>query len=94
MRFEVPTASSTKTAVFWVVAPYSLVEIYRSYRRITCCLHHQGALSHKTVIFIFRNDSCISAHLTSTFTHSVVLAHINYFFRFKFVDTFSYFHSM
>jgi hypothetical protein len=28
-------------AVFWVVAPCSLVEIYRSFRG-ACCLHHQG----------------------------------------------------
>jgi hypothetical protein len=28
-------------AVFWVVAPCSLVEVYRRFRG-TCCLHHQG----------------------------------------------------
>jgi hypothetical protein len=32
-----------KMAVFWVVAPSSLVEVYQ-YFRSTCCLHHQGAL--------------------------------------------------
>jgi hypothetical protein len=30
-----------KTAVFWVVAPCSLVEVYQRFRG-TCCLHHQG----------------------------------------------------
>jgi hypothetical protein len=30
-----------KIAVFWVVAPCSLVEIYQRFRR-PCCLHHQG----------------------------------------------------
>jgi hypothetical protein len=39
--FEVLTAVSTKMAVFWVVAPYSLVEVYQRFRG-PCCLHHQG----------------------------------------------------
>jgi hypothetical protein len=30
-----------KKAVFWVVAPRSLVEVYRHFRG-ACCLHHQG----------------------------------------------------
>jgi hypothetical protein len=30
-----------KMAVFWVVAPYSLVEVYQRFRG-ACCLHHQG----------------------------------------------------
>jgi hypothetical protein len=30
-----------KMAVFWVVAPYSLVEVYQRFRG-TSCLHHQG----------------------------------------------------
>jgi hypothetical protein len=30
--FEVLTAVSTKMAIFWVVAPYSLVEIYQRFR--------------------------------------------------------------
>jgi hypothetical protein len=32
---------SSKMAVFWVVAPCSLIEFYRHFRG-TCCLHHQG----------------------------------------------------
>jgi hypothetical protein len=39
--FEVFTAVSMKIAVFWVVAPCSLVEIYQRFRG-PCCLHHQG----------------------------------------------------
>jgi hypothetical protein len=39
--FEVLTAVSTKMAVFWVVAPCSLVEVYQCFRG-PCCLHHQG----------------------------------------------------
>jgi hypothetical protein len=34
-------AVSTKMAVFWVVAPCSLVEVYQRFRG-PCCLHHQG----------------------------------------------------
>jgi hypothetical protein len=30
--FEVLTAASTKKAVFWVVAPCSLVEVYQRFR--------------------------------------------------------------
>jgi hypothetical protein len=30
-----------KMAVFWVVAPCSLVEVYQHFRG-PCCLHHQG----------------------------------------------------
>jgi hypothetical protein len=39
--FEVLTALSTKIAVFWVVAPCSLVEVYGRFRG-PCCLHHKG----------------------------------------------------
>jgi hypothetical protein len=39
--FEVLTAVGTKMAVFWVVSPCSLVEIYQRFRG-PCCLHHQG----------------------------------------------------
>jgi hypothetical protein len=39
-------------AVFWVVAPCSLVEVYQRFRG-TCCLHHQGdgAPSSRKVAF-------------------------------------------
>jgi hypothetical protein len=41
VEFEVLTAVRMKMAVFWVVAPCSLVEVYQHFRG-TCCLHHQG----------------------------------------------------
>jgi hypothetical protein len=41
LEFEVLTAVSTQMAVFWVVVPCSLVDVYRRFRD-TCCLHHQG----------------------------------------------------
>jgi hypothetical protein len=43
-----------KLAVFWVVAPCSLVEVHQRFRG-PCCLHHQGdrgATTQKTAIFI------------------------------------------
>jgi hypothetical protein len=39
--FEVLTAVSTKMAVFSVVAPCNLVEVYQRFKD-PCCLHHQG----------------------------------------------------
>jgi hypothetical protein len=41
VRFEVLKAVSTKMAVFWVVAPCSLVEVYQRFRG-PCYLHHQS----------------------------------------------------
>jgi hypothetical protein len=41
VAFEVLTAVRMKMAVFWVVAPCSLVDVYRRFRG-NCCLHHQG----------------------------------------------------
>jgi hypothetical protein len=42
VRFKVVAAVSMKTAVCWVVAQCSLVEVYRHFRG-ACCLHHQGS---------------------------------------------------
>jgi hypothetical protein len=39
--FELLTAVRTKMAVFWIVAPCSLAEVYQRFRG-PCCLHHQG----------------------------------------------------
>jgi hypothetical protein len=41
VRFQVLIAASMNMAVFWVVAPCSLVEVLRRFRG-TCCFHHQG----------------------------------------------------
>jgi hypothetical protein len=37
--FEVLTSASMKMAVFWVVAPCTLVEVYRRFRDAFCLLH-------------------------------------------------------
>jgi hypothetical protein len=31
-EFQVPMAANIKMAVFWVVAPYSLAEVYQRFR--------------------------------------------------------------
>jgi hypothetical protein len=53
--FEALTAVSTKMAVFWFVAPGSLVEVYQRFRG-PCCRHHQGqlhgAITQKTAIYV------------------------------------------
>jgi hypothetical protein len=41
VRFEVLMVATMQMAVFWVVAPCSLVEVYQCFRG-ACCLHHQG----------------------------------------------------
>jgi hypothetical protein len=38
-------------AVFWVVAPCSLVEVYQRFRG-PCCLHHQALMMEETAIFV------------------------------------------
>jgi hypothetical protein len=61
--FEVLTAVSTKMAVFWVVAPCSLVEVYQRFRG-PCCLHHQGhvgkLLPDYTALQPRRQPSCLN----------------------------------
>jgi hypothetical protein len=62
--FEVLMVVSTKMAVFWVVAPCSLVEVYQRFRG-PCCLHHQGTdgtTTQKTAIFVIMLD--FTHHLT------------------------------
>jgi hypothetical protein len=49
VMFQVITAASMMIAVFWVVAPCSLVEVYRRFRGILC-LHHQGDKSLMSLI--------------------------------------------
>jgi hypothetical protein len=39
--FEVLTVTSTKMAVFCVVSPCNMVDVYRRFRG-AYCLHHQG----------------------------------------------------
>jgi hypothetical protein len=41
VKFRVFTAASMKMAVFCVVAPCCLVEVYRRFTG-ACCLHHEG----------------------------------------------------
>jgi hypothetical protein len=41
VRFQVFTAASMKMAVFWIVVPCSLVEVYQCFRG-ACYFHHHG----------------------------------------------------
>jgi hypothetical protein len=64
--FEVFTAVSMKIAVFWVVAPCSLVEVYQRFRGPRC-LHHQGdeialmmeaARTSETLVNFYQTTRC------------------------------------
>jgi hypothetical protein len=47
-------------AVFWVVAPCSLIEIYQRFRRI-CCLNHQvdgAACTSETSVNFYQTTRC------------------------------------
>jgi hypothetical protein len=50
VRFQVLKAASMKMAVFWVVEPCSLVEVYRCFRDASTRLY--GATTQKTAIFM------------------------------------------
>jgi hypothetical protein len=55
LGFEVLTAVSTKMAVFWVVAPCSLVEVYQRFRG-PCCLHYQGDETHHVCLLLIKHS--------------------------------------
>jgi hypothetical protein len=42
VRLDVLMAAGMQVAVFWVVAPCSLVEVYQCFRD-ACCLHRQSS---------------------------------------------------
>jgi hypothetical protein len=70
VRFEDLTALSMKIAVFWVVAPCSLVEVYQRFRR-TCCLHHQG--DHRPVVCAGRSLSVLCVQISLPSGHWSIL---------------------
>jgi hypothetical protein len=50
------TTDTNKMAVFWVVAPCSLAEVYRRFRG-ACCLHHKGdetASTSETPVYFYQ----------------------------------------
>jgi hypothetical protein len=76
-------------AVFWVVAPCSMIEVYRCFRG-ACCLHHQGetytrlygATTKKTAVFIIaavRNFTilvlCGTQWVVTVFTEHILFHH-------------------
>jgi hypothetical protein len=60
--FEVITAVSTKMAVFWVVAPCSLVEAYQRFGG-SCCLHHRG--DERRHLYTHRHENVKSQNVHS-----------------------------
>jgi hypothetical protein len=57
VKFEVLTAASMKMAVLWVVAPSSVVDVYRRFR-FACCA------TQKTAIFNPKYTQHVSAYIS------------------------------
>jgi hypothetical protein len=88
---------SMKIAVFWVVAPCSLVEVYQRFRG-PCCLHHQGdevARTSETLVNFYQTtrrynpeDSHLRTHrrenLKSYFEKNKLYRAVYTFMNFKF----------
>jgi hypothetical protein len=64
MRFQVFKAASMQMAIFWVVAPCSLVEVYRGFRAITLMVE-AASTSETSVNFyqITRRNNPEDSHL-------------------------------
>jgi hypothetical protein len=56
----------TKMAVYWVVAPCSLVEVYQRFRG-PCCLHHQD--DDETLVNFYRTTRCYNPEDSHLRTH-------------------------
>jgi hypothetical protein len=54
-----------KIAVFWVVAPCSLVEVYQRFRG-PCCLHHQG---DESLVNFYQTTRCYNPEDGNLYTH-------------------------
>jgi hypothetical protein len=54
--FEVLTAVSMKIAVFWVVAPCSLVEVYQRFRAIALMM--EAARTSETLVNFYQTTRC------------------------------------
>jgi hypothetical protein len=71
---------SLKTTVFWVVAPCSLIEVYRRFR-CACCLHYQGDRpddgGSRNSCFSRKSNPCRPAR--SSYTDCDILAFYNKF---------------
>jgi hypothetical protein len=63
-----------KIAVFWVVAPCSLVEVYQRFRG-PCCLHHQGDNPEDSHLLSLRN--LLTDINTENVSHSRLSASFN-----------------
>jgi hypothetical protein len=66
--FEVLTVVSMKMAVFWVIVPCSLVEVYQCFRG-PCCLHYQSHLLNISTVYGVSTQ--IAAHNNPTPPHHI-----------------------
>jgi hypothetical protein len=67
--FEVLTAVSTKMAVFWVVAPCVLVEVYQRFSGIALMM--EAARTSETLVNFYQNTRRYNpddSHLPNTFS--------------------------
>jgi hypothetical protein len=60
-----PNYYRLKMAVFWVVAPCSLVEVYHRFRGL-CCLHHQGDTYYRLLLLRLPYRLLIEMHKSVT----------------------------
>jgi hypothetical protein len=58
VRFQVLTAASMKMAVFWVVGPWSLVEVYRCFRGASITLMMGAASTSETSVKFYQTTRC------------------------------------
>jgi hypothetical protein len=74
VRFQVLMAASMNVIIFWDVAPYSLVEIYRRFR-CTYCLWNVGQFLSDYTAQKSRRQSSLCAFLISP-VHATYTAHV------------------
>jgi hypothetical protein len=61
LRFQVLAAPSMKKALFWVVAPCSLVEVYQCFRGASCFhlqLMMEAASTSETLVNFYQTTWC------------------------------------
>jgi hypothetical protein len=78
VRCEVHTATGMKMALFWDVAPRSLVDINRHFRG-AYCLHHQcdgWSNSSEALVNIFQTMRCYIPEESHLFVESLGIIYI------------------
>jgi hypothetical protein len=90
VRYQVLTAASMKMAVFWVVAPCSLVDVNHRFRGTYCLYHHgdelQAASTSDTLVNFYqttRRNNPEDSHLhtrrrENLKSHFIICVHIKW----------------